>query len=100
MEGCAIIIPPLQTIQLQMSALCDAWRIPYIDLSSIHSIDQISSAIVEIQPKIILCSIESISNPAIQAQINSLEVAYIAIDECQVTFIENIPLTGQQKPKY
>ena len=89
MKGCAIVIPPLQTIQLQMAAICDTWRIPYVDLSNIHTSEQISSVLEELQPKVILCSIESISNPAIQDQINNLDVAYIAIDECQVILWEH-----------
>ena len=69
-----------------MASICDSWNIPYIDLSKIHPPEEISAAIDAVQPKIILSSIECISSPAIQDQINALDVAYVAVDECQVQY--------------
>ena len=85
--GQAIVIPPLQTIQMQMATTCENWDIPYLNLSDIQNPAEIGHKIAELEPKIILSSIEDISNDAIQSQLQTLTVSYIAIDECQV--IEN-----------
>ena len=79
-----MVIPPLQTIQMQMAGICEGWGIPYLNLSDITSPAEISVKLAEIDPKIILCSIEAISDHAIQTELQSLDVSYIAIDECQV----------------
>ena len=84
------MIPPLQTIQMQMASICKKWSIPYLDLSDVQSPAQIPQKLAELEPKIILSSIESVSNSAIQTQLQSLEVSYIAIDECQVSRIFTI----------
>ena len=84
MEGQAIVIPPLQTIQFQMASLCEEWDIPYLDVSTVKTGERIDILLDELQHKVILCSIEAISNSSIQDQLQSLNVAYIAIDECQV----------------
>ena len=82
--GLAIVIPPLQTIQMQMASICEGWGIPYLNLSDITSPSEICLQLAEIDPKIILCSIEAISDHVIQTELQSLDVSYIAIDECQV----------------
>ena len=69
---------------MQMTVVCQRWDIPYLNISDVINPVEIASKLEETDPKIILCSIEDISNPAIQAQLQSLEVSYIALDECQV----------------
>ena len=86
LTGQALIIPPLVTIQMQMALVCENWKIPYINLADIRKPDDITQQIEEVQPKIILCSIENISDEAIQRKLQRLNVAYVAVDECQVCY--------------
>ena len=83
-SGQAIVIPPLQTIQMQMAATCESWEIPYLNLSDINP-STIAEKVATEQPKVLLSSIEDISNCSVQAQLQCLRVAYVAVDECQVT---------------
>ena len=69
---------------MQMTIVCQRWDIPYLNISDILNPSEIASKLEEADPKIILCSIEDISDPAIQAQLQTLNVSYIALDECQV----------------
>ena len=69
---------------MQMASICKDWNIPYLDLSDIKNPADIPAKLEEIVPKIILTSIEDISNHAVQSQLQTLNVSYIAIDECQV----------------
>ena len=69
-----------------MAATCEDWDIPYLNLSDITKPAEIAAKLEEMNPKIILCSIEDISNSAIQAELQSLKVSYVAVDECQVCF--------------
>ena len=82
--GKAIVIPPLQTIQIQMEKICQSWQIPFLNLSDIARPEEIPEKMEELNPKIILCSIEDISNEQIQSKLQLLDVSYVAIDECQV----------------
>ena len=82
--GQAIIIPPLQTIQMQMSLVCKKWGISHLNLADMKNLDEISNKIDELNPKIILCSIEDVSDEATQRRLQKLDVAYVAVDECQV----------------
>ena len=81
--GKAIVIPPLVTIQVQMAGICDSWDIPYLNLSDINPLE-IQEKIDSEDPKILLASIEDITNPVIQSQIQNVDVSYIALDEAQV----------------
>ena len=83
--GLAIVVPPLQTIQMQMACVCEEWGIPHVNLSDIQNPSEIQHKIDEAKPKIILASIEDISNHAVQSQLQTLDIKYIAIDECQVS---------------
>ena len=67
-----------------MATTCENWDIPYLDLSTIKCPGDIGVKLQELEPKIILSSIEDISNPSVQAQLQSLNISYITIDECQV----------------
>ena len=78
------MIPPLITIQMQMAKICENWDIPYLDLSDIHNPSEIQPKMEELDPKIILTSIEDISNPLIQSQLQTADVSYVTIDEAQV----------------
>ena len=77
------MIPPLVTIQVQMAGICDSWDIPYLNLSEINPLE-IQEKIDSEDPKILLASIEDITNPVIQSQIQNVDVSYIALDEAQV----------------
>ena len=70
---------------MQMATICQNWDIPYLNISDITNPVEISSKLEETEPKIILASIEDVSNPVIQGQLQLLLVSYIALDECQVT---------------
>ena len=85
--GKAIVIPPLITIQMQMANICSSWNIPYLNLSETQPL-QIQEKIDSEDPKILLASIEDISNPTIQAQLQNTDVAYVALDEAQVCLVE------------
>ena len=91
--GQAIIIPPLQTIQMQMASTCEEWNIPYLNLAEVRSPSEIPEKLSELAPKVNLCSIEAISDPAIQSQLQSLEVGYIAVDESQVCAVQYHKIT-------
>ena len=67
-----------------MASICKAWDIPYLNLSDIHNPSEIQTKMMELDPKILLTSIEDISNPAIQSELQALDIHYIAIDEAQV----------------
>ena len=67
-----------------MAKICVDWKIPFIDLSQIPKNDDLAARIEEVQPKIILCSIEDISNPIVQNGLQLVNIQYVAIDECQV----------------
>ena len=82
--GKAIVIPPLLTIQVQMSTVCSTWNIPYLDLSDVSNPEDIPRKLLELDPKIIIASIEDINKEEIQAKLQKVDVRYVAIDECQV----------------
>ena len=82
--GLAIVIPPLLTIQVQMASTCEQWSIPYLNLAEVHAPSDIPQRLSEVAPKVVLCSIEAISDPAVQSQLQSVNVEYIAVDESQV----------------
>ena len=83
----ALVIPPLQTIQIQMETVCTAWKIPYINISSVANPSDIPEKIEQSKPKIILASIEDIYREEIQDNMHMLDISYVAIDECQVGII-------------
>ena len=74
-----------------MAGICEDWDIPYLNLSEITKPVEIAAKLEEKDPKIILSSIEDISNCAVQDQLQSLKVSYIAVDECQVCFNSLLP---------
>ena len=67
-----------------MSLVCERWGIPYLNLVDTRSPGEIKQKIEELEPKIILCSIEDVSEEATQKILQTLDVAYVAVDECQV----------------
>ena len=82
MDDQAIVIPPLVTNQMQMANICEAWKIPYINLADNQNLERLSG---EQKPKIILASIEDVADAATQRKLINLDVAYVAVDECQVS---------------
>ena len=71
---------------MQMAEVCRLWRIPYINLADIKHPDEISKQLISVNPKIVLCSIEDVSDPAIQKRLQKLNVGYVAVDEAQVLY--------------
>ena len=82
-DGVGIIIPPLLTIEFQIEAVCRKWDIPYLNLSSVETTD-IMSTLRSNDTKIVIASIECISDINVQKAIRDLKVNYVSIDECQV----------------
>ena len=72
-----------------MASICEEWNIPYLNLGDVRSPSEIPERLSELAPKVILCSIEAISDPAIQSHLQSLEVGYIAVDESQVSKVQH-----------
>ena len=85
----AIVIPPLKTIQVQLAKICSLWKIPFIDLDDIENPHNIGQKILDLNPKIIISSIEDIGNEVVQSELQTIDVRYIAMDECQVD--RNLP---------
>ena len=69
-----------------MAEVCKSWQIPYLNLADINHPEEITRKITEVNPKIILCSIENLSDPAIQKRLQKLKVAYVSVDESQVRY--------------
>ena len=67
-----------------MASLCTTWNIPFLNLSEVGNPEDLSEMLKKSLPKIILSSIEDISREEIQSQLQLLDIAYVAIDECQV----------------
>ena len=82
-----MVIPPLQTIETQMCQVCDKWGIKYLNISSINE-SLIKETLSADKPKIVLSSIEKISNPQVQKQLSNLELVYISVNEAQVSLIK------------
>ena len=66
-----------------MVEICKSWHIPYLNLSETPP-QEIKEKINARDPKILLASIEDISSPDIQSQLQSVDVSYVALDEAQV----------------
>ena len=81
----SLVIPPLQTIQAQMAEVCRNWGIPFINLSEIKDPEKIGHEIKKIKPKVILASIEDITQEEIQTELQLLDISYVTVDECQVS---------------
>ena len=79
-----MVIPPLQTIQFQMETICTDWGIPFVNISGITNPEDIPENLNQSSPKVILSSIEDISREEVQTHLQHLQIAYVAIDECQV----------------
>ena len=61
------------------------WGIPLINLSEIKDPEKIGHEIKKIKPKVILASIEDITQEEIQTELQLLDISYVAVDECQVS---------------
>ena len=80
----AMVIPPLITIEKQMTDICDHWDISYINLSSVSNPKDIQLKIETAQPRIIFASIEQISDLEVQRGLMNISLQYVALDEAQV----------------
>ena len=69
-----------------METICKRWNIPYCNISGVPP-SEILPSLQSSEAKIVLCSIETISDEKIQKAIQNVKVNYIAVDECQVQYI-------------
>ena len=65
--------------------VCEAWGIPFLSMDGVEaqSIPQLVEN-MEPKPRVILCTISTISDPAIQKHIRRLPIRTICLDEVQV----------------
>jgi len=87
-DGVAIVIPPLLSIEYQMETICKDWNIPFCNISSTPP-SEIVSSLKSADAKVIIASIEKISDVKVQKAIQNIKVNYVAVDECQVMDSEN-----------
>ena len=90
----ALVIPPLQTIQIQMEKICSDWEIPFLNISNIPNPEDIPEKLEELSPKILLASIEDLGREEVQAKLQLVNISYVAIDECQVGFLFKLGLSS------
>ena len=83
-----MVIPPLQTIESQMCKICEDWGITYINVSVVD-VNTIRDRLINENPRIIVASVEKISDPCVQCQLRDLKLNYIAVDEAQVFKLVN-----------
>ena len=81
-KGTALVIPPLITIETQMSEVCQKWGIRFLNLSSFS--EDLDAEIQSTGPRIIIASVEKISDSKIQKSLLNLKLDYVAFDEAQV----------------
>ena len=55
-----------------------------MNLDDLDSPTDIAKKLMEVKPRVIISSIEDISNADMQAELQSVDIRYVAIDECQV----------------
>ena len=67
-----------------MSSVCEKWGIDFLNISTID-IPKIGEVLDEIKPRIIISSVERISNVEVQKQLGKISLAYVALDEAQVS---------------
>lgn len=65
--------------------VCEAWGIPFLSMDGVEaqSIPQLVEN-MEPKPRVILCTISTISDPVIQKHIRRLPIRTICLDEVQV----------------
>ena len=78
------MIPPLQTIEDQMTKVCSEWNISCMNISKCPTED-IGFMLSSTKPRIIIASIEKVNDYSVQKQLVDLKLCYIAVDEAQVT---------------
>ena len=85
--GCALVIPPLQTIESQMCQICEKWGISCLNLSLVN-VEAVGDRIKSLgKPLIIIGSIEKVSDLMVQRQLGGVKLQYIAVDEAQVILL-------------
>ena len=70
-----------------MEKICFDWEIPVLNISNIQNPDDIPEKLEELNPKVILASIEDLDREEVQAKLQLVNISYVAIDECQVGFL-------------
>ena len=82
--GTALVIPPLLTIEKQMCDICREWKIVFVNLSSFSDPYEIQMELEVKKPRIIIASVEKISDVKIQKGLMNVGLDYVALDEAQV----------------
>ena len=70
-----------------MSSVCEKWGINFLNISTID-IPKIGVMLDEMKPRIIISSVERISNVEVQKQLGKISLAYVALDEAQVSNVK------------
>ena len=70
-----------------MSSVCEKWGINFLNISTID-IPKIGVVLDEMKPRIIISSFERISNVEVQKQLGKISLAYVALDEAQVSNVK------------
>ena len=66
-----------------MEQICESWKIPFCNISGMKPGDIIANIKTK-DAKILIASIELISDVTVQKALQDLKVNYVAVDECQV----------------
>ena len=67
-----------------MCDVCEQWNIAYLNLSSLSDPKDIEVEIDVKKPRIIIASIEKISDALVQKALMNVKFEYISVDEAQV----------------
>ena len=70
-----------------MSSVCEKWGINFLNIFTID-IPKIGVMLDEMKPRIIISSVERISNVEVQKQLGKISLAYVALDEAQVSNVK------------
>ena len=70
--------------------VCDTWSIPYLSLDGVDP-KEIGQLVKDMEPKprVILCTISTIADEAVQKQIGRLPIKTVCLDEVQVYTSKN-----------
>ena len=67
-----------------MGHICEQWGIRFLNISMMD-VEDIAEQIKSVNPRILIASVEKISDSRFQKQIGGLDLKYIAFDEAQVS---------------
>ena len=67
-----------------MGHICEQWGISYLNISVIDVVE-IAAQIKSVNPRILIASVEKISDSSVRKQLGGLDLKYIAVDEAQAS---------------